>query len=72
MAFAWVRRIGAFAVAIVLAAFVGVAIPTQASAETAITGVDLSTYARVGRFDLPEPTHTPPRPAACWRRKPPR
>jgi uncharacterized protein YjiK len=25
-----------------------------------ITGVDLSTYVRVGRFDLPEPTRTPP------------
>jgi uncharacterized protein YjiK len=26
---------------------------------TAIIGVDLSTYVRVGRFDLPEPTRTP-------------
>jgi uncharacterized protein YjiK len=27
-----------------------------------LTGIDLSTYVRVGRFDLPEPTRTPPPP----------
>ena len=27
-------------------------------AEAALTGVDLATYKRVGRYDLPEPTRT--------------
>ena len=40
------------------------------SAATPLTGVDLSKYVRVGRFDLPEPTRTPRRRTACWRRKP--
>jgi uncharacterized protein YjiK len=31
---------------------------TRASAATPLTGVDLSTYVRVGRDDLPEPTRT--------------
>jgi uncharacterized protein YjiK len=31
-----------------------------ASAEAALTGVDLATYKRVGRHDLPEPTRTVP------------
>jgi uncharacterized protein YjiK len=31
-----------------------------APAEAALTGVDLATYNRVGRFDLPEPTRTVP------------
>ncbi len=30
----------------------------SASAATPLTGVDLSTYVRVGRYDLPEPTRT--------------
>ncbi|MFZ4721168.1 MAG: lamin tail domain-containing protein, partial [Ilumatobacteraceae bacterium] len=30
------------------------------SAATALSGVDLSTYIRIGRFDLPEPTRTTP------------
>jgi uncharacterized protein len=26
----------------------------------ALTGIDLSTYTRIGRYDLPEPTRTTP------------
>ena len=34
-------------------------VASGAGADTAITGVDLSKYALVGRYDLPEPTRTP-------------
>src|SRR5262245_40981894 len=40
-----------------LAATFAAATPAQASPPTA---VDLSTYVRVGRYDLPEPTRTAP------------
>ncbi|HZO07227.1 MAG TPA: hypothetical protein VFB52_12640, partial [Solirubrobacterales bacterium] len=44
------------AAVLALAALTALAAPAMA-----ITGVDLSTYKRVGRFDLPEPTRkTPP------------
>ena len=34
-------------------------VPGAARADTGITGVDLSQYSLVGRYDLPEPTRTP-------------
>ncbi len=40
-------------------AAVALAAPSAAPAAP-LTGVDLSTYVRVGRYDLPEPTRTPP------------
>jgi len=43
-------------VALVAACFASATSPAQASPPTA---VDLSTYVRVGRYDLPEPTRTP-------------
>src|ERR1700742_93423 len=48
------RRGIALAVVAVTAAFTGA---PQAHA-TPLTGVDLSTYQRIGRYDLPEPTRT--------------
>ena len=50
------RRFRALVVAF-LAAAVALLALTAASAE-ALTGVDLATYKRVGRHDLPEPTRT--------------
>ena len=47
--------VGLVAAALALAAQTVTAAPAQA-----LTGVDLSTYVRVGRFDLPEPTRTTP------------
>ena len=44
--------------------------PGRRLSATPLTGVDLSDYVRVGRFDLPEPTRTTAPPAACSRRKP--
>jgi uncharacterized protein YjiK len=56
--FATGRRRRLFAPAVVaVAAVLAGAPPTHASA-AALTGVDLSGYVRVGRFDLPEPTRT--------------
>lgn len=57
--FATPRRYGALALALatVMAVLLGPP-PTRASAAPALTGVDLSTYVRVGRHDLPEPTRT--------------
>ena len=46
---------GLLALALALVAQTALAAPAQA-----LTGVDLSTYKRVGRFDLPEPTRTTP------------
>jgi uncharacterized protein YjiK len=46
-------------VAITLGAVAALAGPAPAHAAP-LTGVDLSQYARVGRFDLPEPTRTTP------------
>src|ERR1700751_4386897 len=52
-------------VALVVAALLAVlALPAAARAATPLTGVDLSRYVRVGRFDLPEPTRTPPPPGS--------
>src|SRR6201989_530169 len=44
--------------ALALAATAPALAPAGAHAAT-LTGVDLSRYVRVGRFDLPEPTRTP-------------
>jgi hypothetical protein len=63
------RRVFAWVVVAVVAALVG-SPPALASATTALTGVDLSSYVRVGRYDLPEPTRTPAPPTACWPRRP--
>lgn len=53
------RGIRALAVALVLAVAALFAQSVLAApAEAALTGVDLSTYNRVGRHDLPEPTRT--------------
>lgn len=43
----------------VTAAFLVSLTAMTAEAGAAVTGVDLATYKRVGRFDLPEPTRTP-------------
>jgi uncharacterized protein YjiK len=50
------RRAFGLAGVAVVAALAG---SPPAHAATALTGVDLSTYVRVGRYDLPEPTRTP-------------
>ena len=50
------RRAVAFALALAAAALL--AQSAMAAPAQALTGVDLSTYKRVGRFDLPEPTRT--------------
>jgi uncharacterized protein YjiK len=53
------RRIRALAVALVVAvAALFAQSALAAPAEAALTGVDLSTYKRVGRHNLPEPTRT--------------
>jgi uncharacterized protein YjiK len=52
-------RIG-FGAAAVLAALMSLGSPsTGLAAGTPLTGVDLSKYVRVARYDLPEPTRTP-------------
>ena len=43
-----------------LLAALAYALTGNATAATPLSDVDLSNYARVGRFDLPEPTRTPP------------
>ena len=55
------RRLLALAglIAVIATAAAG-ALATSAAAVGPITGVDLSTYVRVARFDLPEPTRTTP------------
>lgn len=51
-------RAAAIGFAVATTLFAG---PTVAPASAAaLTGIDLSTYVRVGRFDLPEPTRTAP------------
>src|ERR1700750_1448302 len=49
--------------ALALAATAPALAPAGAHAAT-LTGVDLSRYVRVGRFDLPEPTRTPAPPGS--------
>ncbi|HVN62838.1 MAG TPA: SdiA-regulated domain-containing protein [Gaiellaceae bacterium] len=51
------RCLAAFGLIVMLAGVSG-SLATGASTAT-VTGVDLSKYVRVGRFDLPEPTRTP-------------
>jgi len=51
------RGLRVLALALV-AALVALMAQTAAPAQAALTGVDLATYKRVGRFDLPEPTRT--------------
>ncbi len=52
-------RAAVLGVAVTATAFVASPV---APAAAALTGIDLSTYVRVGRFDLPEPTRTVPAP----------
>ncbi|MDR2984771.1 MAG: SdiA-regulated domain-containing protein, partial [Nocardiopsaceae bacterium] len=54
------KRSVSFVAVSVLAAGLAVAAPAAARADTAITGVDLSQYSLVGRYNLPEPTRTTP------------
>lgn len=51
-------RLGTLALALVAAAVVLLAQTVMAAPAEALTGVDLATYKRVGRHDLPEPTRT--------------
>lgn len=53
----WIRTVAMALVATAVAAIAGLA---AMPAQGAITGIDLSTYKRVGRFDLPEPSRTTP------------
>ena len=46
-----------FALALIVAALAGVYVAPRVRAAS-IASVDLSTYVRVGRYDLPEPTRT--------------
>jgi uncharacterized protein YjiK len=51
-------RLGAVVGSTMLVAGVAGPLVAPASASTPLTSVDLSTYVRVGRYDLPEPTRT--------------
>ncbi len=52
------RGLRALAIALVAAAAALLAQTVMAAPAEALTGVDLATYKRVGRHDLPEPTRT--------------
>jgi len=54
------RGLRALAIAFVVAAAAFLAQTVLAAPAEALTGVDLATYKRVGRHDLPEPTRTVP------------
>ena len=43
--------------------------PGRRASPPSLSGVDLSIYVRIGRFDLPEPTGPRRLPTACWPRK---
>ena len=58
------RRSGTVVAIAALAASFAVAIPVRATADTPITGVDLSQYSLVARYELPEPTRTAPPPGS--------
>jgi uncharacterized protein YjiK len=53
-------NVGKFAFALAVVSATAALASPAASHAAALTGVDLSQYVRVGRFDLPEPTRTTP------------
>jgi uncharacterized protein YjiK len=58
------RWVGSFGGATALLAVLSLGAPAVTVADAPPTGVDLATYVRVGRFDLPEPTRTTPPPGS--------
>jgi uncharacterized protein YjiK len=52
------KRAGTLVALLAMFAALGVAVTRTARADTPSTGVDLSQYSLVGRYALPEPTHT--------------
>jgi hypothetical protein len=59
------KRIGTSAALPALAGALCVAVPGPARSDPPISGVDLSQYSLVGRYDRPEPTRTAA-PAGGW------
>ena len=54
------RATGRLAVAVIFSTALFARLISQHVSAAGPTSVDLSKYVRVGRFDLPEPTRTPP------------